>query len=60
MRSGQGEARMSDPEVSEVHQSEGEAEEGTPLLAEGGLSPESLGPACPVGTCAGRPRGCGG
>lgn len=51
---------MSDPEVSEVHQSEGEAEEGTPLLAEGGLSPESLGPACPVGTCAGRPRGCGG
>lgn len=26
---------MSDPEASGVHQSEGKAEEGTPLLAEG-------------------------
>lgn len=56
---------MSDPQISEViSQKTGGYRrgggEGVPLLAGGGPGPESLGPACPAGTCAGRPRGCGG
>ena len=47
---------MSDTQISEVHQSEGgEAGRTRPSMQGSGPGPESLGPACPMGTRAGLP-----
>jgi len=51
---GRGQAHVSDSQLREVHP------QRVGGYRRGQSGPESLGPACPEGMCAGRPRGCGG